>query len=218
MSTTYILTTPRDEHGQPLALFNRANNQGKIVDQLHGICSGILADGVVTDDEVRFFHDWVQRHTAFEPIFPLTEILSRLQRIFADGRCDEEEREELKAIMQAVCGYTTDCADAKETYSCTLPLDNPQPAIEFPGKLFNVTGKFAYGTRKKVMEAISAKGGKPTDTPPTRDSDYLLIGLFASRDWANTSFGRKIEKAVALRESGMPIAIVCEEHWRRAVA
>ena len=70
----------------------------------------------------------------------------------------------------------------------------------------------------QVMDAISAKGGRPVDSPPTRDSDYLLIGLFASRDWANTSFGRKIEKAVALRESGIPIAIISEEHWRRATA
>jgi hypothetical protein len=68
------------------------------------------------------------------------------------------------------------------------------------------------------MEAIEAKGGTPSDAAPSRDSHYLVIGIFASRDWYNTNYGRKIERAVELRDSGSGIAIISEEHWKRFVA
>jgi hypothetical protein len=196
---------------------NLENNVSKAIDQLSGICSGILADGVVTDQEATFFSDWVRKFAPFEPVWPFSDILARVERIFADGRCDDEEREELKGVMQALCGYTAEAQPAK-TYSTTLPLDSPFPdPVLFPDRVFTITGKFAFGTRRKVMEAIEAREGRPSDTAPTRESDYLVIGVFASRDWANTNYGRKIERAVELRDSGSGIAIVSEEHWKRFV-
>ena len=53
---TYALTTPKDANGQPLRMFkaNLENNVSKAIDQLSGICSGILADGVVTEQEATF--------------------------------------------------------------------------------------------------------------------------------------------------------------------
>ena len=138
-----------------------------------------------------------------------------MDRIFADGRCDEAEREELKGVMEALCGYTPQ-AKPEETYSTTLPLDSPLPdLVVFPERLFTITGRFAFGTCRKVMEVIQERGGVPSDSSPTRESHYLVIGVFASRDWASTNYGRKIERAVELRQSGSGIAIISEEHWRK---
>ena len=215
----YILTTPKDAHGQPVRLFkaNMANNLSKAIDQLSGICTGILADGVVTEEEARFFSDWVRKFAPFEPVWPFTDILARVERIFADGRCNQEEREELKGVMEALCGHTAGVEPA-ETYSTTLPLDSPLPKpVVFPDRVFTITGRFAFGTRNKVMEAIAERGGFPSDSAPTHDSNYLVIGFFASRDWISTNYGRKIERAVALRESRTGIAIISEEHWKRFV-
>lgn len=216
---TYYLTTPKDAHGQPLQMFkaNLENNVSKAIDQLSGICTGILADGVVTEQEAEFFAEWVRKFAPFEPVWPFTDILARVERIFADGRCEPDEREELKGVMEALCGHTA-AAKPLETYSTTLPLNSPLPdPVMFADRVFSITGKFAFGTRRKVMEAIESRGGKPSDTPPTRESHYLIIGIFASRDWANTNYGRKIERAVELRESGSGIAIVSEEHWKKFV-
>jgi hypothetical protein len=41
-----------------------------------------------------------------------------------------------------------------------------------------------------------------------------VIGVFASRDWYHTNYGRKIERAVELRAEGHPITNLSEEHWR----
>ena len=128
-----------------------------------------------------------------------------------------EEREELKHVMEGLCGHAEQCSPS-ETYSATLPLDSPLPnPVVFPDHSFIITGRFAYGTRRKVFDAISDLGGFANDSPPTRDTNYLVIGTFASRDWANTNYGRKIEHAVELRESGSGISIISEEHWKRFV-
>src|SRR5204863_6456311 len=102
----YVLTMPKDEHGQPKQLFkfNLENNVSKAIDQLSGICSGILADGVVTEQEAGFFAEWVRKFAPFEPVWPFSDILARVERIFADGHCDDQERDELKGVMQALCG------------------------------------------------------------------------------------------------------------------
>lgn len=216
----YHLVTPKDANGQPIRLFKarEENNVAKAIDQLTGICTGILADGVVSPKEVEFFASWVQKFAPLEPIWPFTDILKRVGKIFVDGRASEDECEELRGVMEALCGYTIQAAPA-ETYSTTLPLNNPLPdPVIFKERVFNITGKFAFGTRKKVTEVIEGAGGKALDSSPTRDSHYLIIGLFASRDWAHTSHGRKIERAVELRDSNSGIAIISEEHWKRFVA
>jgi NAD-dependent DNA ligase len=41
----------------------------------------------------------------------------------------------------------------------------------------------------------------------------LVIGTIANPRWAHENFGRKIETAVALKQSGHGISIIEEEHW-----
>jgi hypothetical protein len=213
----YVLTSPRDKDGQPIRIFraNLENNVSKAIDQLSGICAGILADGEVNVREAAYFADWVQKYAAYEPVWPFTDILARVERIFADGCCDDDEREELRGLMQAICGQQT-ASEPAEVFSSSLPLDAPSPSqISFPGHNFCITGRFAFGTRRKVLDAIEKMGGAPSDAHPTRETHYMVIGTFASRDWYNTNYGRKIERAVELRKDGTGIAIVSEEHWRR---
>lgn len=217
---SYALTTPTDESGQHIRLFRRnfENNIRKSIDQLSGICSGILADGLVTDTEALFFADYVQKFASYQPAWPFTDILARVQRIFSDGICDEEEREELKLVMEALCGHEKHLK-AGETYSSTLPFDSPFPTpIAFPGRNFVVTGKFAFGSRSKVISAIEDRGGNGTASPPRLDTHYLVVGLFASRDWAFTNYGRKIERAVELRNQSTGMAIISEQHWKEFIA
>ncbi len=166
---TYILSTPKDDHGQPIRIFkaNLENNVSKAIDQLFGVCSGMLADGVVGDAEANFFADYVRKFAGYEPVWPFTDILARVERIFTDGHCNDDEREELKTVMEALCGHVEQ-AKPEETYSATLPLDSPLPnPILFPERNFVVTGRFAYGTRRKLSDVISALGGILTDSAPT---------------------------------------------------
>jgi hypothetical protein len=208
-----------DEHGQPFRISkaNYDNNVSKSIDQLYGLCAGILADGIICDAEIQFFYDWVQKFNTYEPIWPFTDILSRLDRIFADGKIDDDERSDLAEIMKQITGHNLYEAP-QETFSSELPLDVPAPeCIHFAGNEFVPTGRFAFGTRQKVADAILSLNGIVKDSMPTQKTRYLIIGIFASRDWYHTNYGRKIERAVELRESGHTISIISEEYWRKFV-
>lgn len=213
---SYVLTTTRDAHGQPFALFRHADNTQKAIEQLAGICAGILADGIVNPSEATFFANWIQQFRSFEPVWPFNDILARVERIFDDGVCDAEECRELQGVMEAICGYSSS-STAEATYATSLPLDSPLPdQISFSEREFVVTGHFAYGTQQ-VFDVIARHGGRPTDASPSRRTHYLVIGTFASRDWINTNHGRKIEKAVELRQKGTGLQIISEEHWRQFI-
>jgi hypothetical protein len=69
---------------------------------------------------------------------------------------------------------------------------------------------------RRVPSSRPQTGGV-CDADVTKRTNYLIIGTFGTRDWLHTSFGRKIEKAVSLRESGLRIAIAAEDHWPKMV-
>lgn len=204
-------TTPRPRLLFPTALLN---NQRKSIDQLTGLCHGILADGKVTDEEARLFYDWVTELHTKTPTWPLDILAARCAEIFADGIITEEERADLIDIMRQLTG-TAEAPPA--TASIGLPLDTPPPPVLFPGKEFVVTGKFVHGPRSDVHAAIQSRGGLIGDNP-RHSTDYLVIGALASPDWANATYGRKIERAAELRTNGATLYIISEQHWQDALS
>ena len=137
-----------------------------------GICTGILADGEVNENEAIFFAEWVRKHAPNEPVWPFTDILQRIERIFADGVCDVEERAELKDVMEALCGFTEQPVPMAENLSTTLPLCMPQPyplvfanqqwggPVETDSELRYTDLKVAF---KLVRRAIAQRGVPPVE-------------------------------------------------------
>jgi hypothetical protein len=182
---------------------------------LRGVCEGILADGVVNIEEARAFHSWVERAASAHPVWPLTDVLNRLKRIFSDGICDEEEQRELKIIMENLCGRGPEKERGEAAQG--LPLDNPAPSIEFMGREFSVTGIFAFGQRDAVLNAMIQRGASATKSAPTLRTDFLVIGAMASDQWKHEPYGRKIQRAMELKAKGARIAVISESHWRFAL-
>ena len=206
--------TQKNPDGQPVRPFpvNLIINHGKATDQIIGIAQGIMCDGVITDSEAEAFRRFVDVFCAQQECFPFDVLKSRLDRIFRDGVVDDDERQELKEIMRSLGGLVLGEPEEVATESSSLPFDVPLPEI-IPTKEFVVTGKFAFGTRKRVEEQIKSLGGW-TNSNPRRGTSYVVVGHFASRDWIHTSHGRKIERALELRQQGAEISIFGEEHWR----
>jgi NAD-dependent DNA ligase len=100
--------------------------------------------------------------------------------------------------------------------STGLPLCSPLPEVTLPGRLFCFTGKFVTGTRNYVRGLVQARGSVVADSP-TNKTNYLVIGEIGSNDWIHSTHGRKIEKAVQIRNEGKPIHIIAEGHWLRSV-
>ncbi len=192
------------------------NYVSKAFDQLKGICYGILADGVVNNSESNFFRQWVEANKEVETTWPFSDIAARVTQIFKDGIVTDDERAELRAIIEEITGGAY-IIDAKSRLSTTLPLCHPQPSkIFFESNEFCVTGRFAFGTRAKVIDAICDRGGI-FHPAPRRCTKYLVIGHFVTRDWKYTDYGTKIERAVELRSDASGIRILSEETWGKAL-
>ena len=189
--------------------FNRKNIQDRQIDTLIGLSKGMSADGKINQAEAEFLQKWlVQNCQSENPI--VMNLLSKVSEMLEDGVLDDDESAELLAILRGFSGEKVELGEVSKT--STLPICNPAPSIIFSGKNFLFTGTCAFGTRKQCQEAIESLGGLNAKGV-TKTLDYLVLGTYVTDSWAHESFGRKIEKAMEYRESGLPLAIVTEEHW-----
>jgi NAD-dependent DNA ligase len=197
-----------DLDGQPLYFawnFQRRIDAG--IDELIGLIRGILADGEVSEAETVTLAAWTLKHREIATDWPVNILSARLNRIFADGRVDDLEREDLKALLAEIVGENE---NPLVTASTTLPLSKPAPDVIFDQNIFIFTGKFAFGPRRICESEVLIRGGR-IGSNVTLQTSYLVVGSVGSRDWIHSSWGRKIEKAVGYKDL-CPITIISEQH------
>lgn len=181
-------------------------------ESLLGISAGIMADGELNDEEIKYLDHWLSGNLALASTWPGEVIYSRIRSILADNKITEDEREHLTQTLSDLIGGTLQETGAASGAATSLPIDEDVDSIDIKDNLFCFTGNFLYGTRKACERAITERGG--TTTPRIRkDLNYLVIGTMASRDWAHTSHGKKIEKAMEFRKDQCLIFIVSEKQW-----
>lgn len=208
--------TPLDEDGQPkMTVFNRARRSERSTSELIGMAKAVIVDRAVTHEEVSLLVSWLDANPEAAESYPGNVLARRLERILADDVVDDEELEDLAGMLAELTGASHGALVGANA-ATTLPLCRPQPELRFEGSLWVFTGKMAYGPRKVCEQEIQARGGSCASNI-TQKTSYLVIGTIGSRDWAHTSHGRKIEQAVGLRERGIPIAIIGENHWASAL-
>ncbi|MGE0705496.1 MAG: DUF4236 domain-containing protein [Vicinamibacterales bacterium] len=201
-----------DAHGQPLNRgYNVARRRARDVSEMLGLVKGMLADGAVTVEEVRFIREWFLNHPDALVTWPHRVIHERLEHIFSDGQVDDTERADLAALLSSLVGGSESILLGYDGAS-QLPLDVPPPMLTWHDQVYVFTGRFAYGTRKQCEREVTQRKGTVDDNV-TKKTTVLVIGTFGNEDWIHSSYGRKIQKAVELRDAGAPIHIVGEDHW-----
>jgi NAD-dependent DNA ligase len=207
----------KDTDRAPLPSMTITRRTDRATNELVGLCRGLLADGHVSPQEAAFLKDWIERNAEFVGMYPFNRLYTQLTEILKDGFIDPDESADLHdTLVRFVGGEALDDAGETASMSTTLPIDQPEPEISFTGAIFVVTGTFLHGQRTLVHQAIETRGGLTSGTP-AKSTRYLVIGELGSRDWINSNAGRKIEKAVQLRDAGHPIAIITEAHWGRSL-
>ena len=191
--------------------YNGARLNDRKIDELIGLCKGIIADGAIAEAEAEFLQQWLLNNKEVKDHWPANVIYSRIARMLLDNKMDDEEERELLVTLLDVTGGPTIQKNIN-SMSSTLPLCNPAPTVIFENRLFCMTGKFLVGTRAQVEATIESLGGMTTSNP-TMKTHYLVIGSVGSADWVHSTHGRKIEEAIKYREKGKPISIISEEHW-----
>lgn len=179
------------------------------IDELIGIARGVAADGTLNQGEVEFLQKWLAANLSISDQPLLRTLYDRVDAVLSDGIADLEECRDLLATLNSFSNRDLELGEVLKATS--LPVCDPAPVLSFAGRSYCFTGTFNYGRRKHCEAAVAERGGASGSL--TRKTDVLVIGLYATESWKHSSFGHKIMKAVGLREEGVPIAIVSEEHW-----
>lgn len=209
---------PTDAHGQPLEQRYRGQAvQGRQIDELIGLVKGVLADGVICQQEVEFLLRWLEANRSAASEWPASVLYPRLAAAMADGHMDaEEESDIMSLLLQTVGGANVPDQDNGTAFSnsTSLPLSNPTPTVLASGHSFCFTGKFASGTRPWCESVVIDRGGIVLPNI-TKKLNFLVIGEIGSRDWLHSTHGTKIKKAVDYRDSGVPLHIISEQYWHQ---
>lgn len=195
---------------------NRARNITKQCNELLGIISGLMADNDLNEKEVQFLQMWLFQNEEVRIGFPGALIYDTVEDILSDGVVTENELEAIKKLLKDVLGGTLEDTGTVGQMASTLPCNDDCDVI-FEGMRYCFTGEFMFGTRRECEEAIVERGGTTARDLSTK-TRYLVIGTFISPHWAQTTHGRKITSALALRGAGHNIRIISEERWQKALS
>lgn len=186
---------------------------------LSGMIHGILADNVISDEEIHMLKKWTTANDFLTGCYPFDEIESLLLSILQDGFIAEDERSALKA-------YLSNFIDLKSSYNLNdIELNSLKEKynihgicaacqeIEFKNNLFCFTGQSLKAKRKEISDLIISLGGKYKDNI-TNNTRYLIVGNNGNPCWAFSCYGRKVEDAIKRREKGQNLTIVNEvDFW-----
>jgi NAD-dependent DNA ligase len=193
-----------------------ARRSAKGLQSLMGIVSGLVCDGHLNDNEIRYLKTWMNDNEDLASIYPANIVYRRVREVLIDDLITEEERDHLTKEMQILTGNNfIETGAALPEHIASVFDDDPH--VIFEQNVFVLTGEFLWGTRKECFREIEKRGGLPKDSV-TKETNYLVIGTMSSPDWIVSNFGRKIQKAAEMVESGnAEISIIREVDWSMAL-
>lgn len=188
--------------------------------RLHGIVGGIIADGIVTEDELRGLSSWLNDHDHLRTCWPYDEICSLITTVMADKKIDEHEQKMLRDFFSEfvqILDERTIVSPSIAEGKALVGLCAVCPEIRFDGQKFCFTGTSSRATRAELSALVKRLGGEVVSSL-TATVSYLVIGAEGNPCWAYACYGRKVEKAVTLRKTGSRLVIIHENDFHDAVA
>jgi len=192
------------------------------IQMLNGYIHGIMADNVLSVQEVVNLKKWLELHDDLAGYFPYDEIYSLLTSILKDGVVTDDELTYLKAFLSQFIDTKRSMHLSENHFSelrKNLSVDGicaMQPEVEFDGHKFCFTGQSVRKTRRELEEIIYKLNGSFSNNV-TKDTSYLIVGAGGNDCWAFSCYGRKVEQAVSLRKKGARVIIVHENDFWDAV-
>lgn len=200
---------------QSLTLRLQSQSLTRSTQVLTGIITGIVADGQLHDMEIQMLNTWLSKNQEVATIWPGSAVARHLREVLADGVITADEKAYLLTSLQQLIGTEFAETGSVSTDTDGLPFDH-DAEVRFAASGICLTGEFLYGTRA-ACEKLSEKAGAVPMGSVSKKVAYLIIGTHASPNWVNTSYGRKIQKAMELKEAGHLIAIIPEKRWVEAI-
>jgi NAD-dependent DNA ligase len=197
-------------------LLNRLSGpriQSRQIDELIGLARGVAADGKLNLAEAEFLQKWLAANADISDQPVVRVLYKRINEVLADGHLDDAEARDLLSTLNEFSNRDFELGEVLK--ATTLPLCDPAPDLTFEGQRYCFTGTFNFGARRACEDTITQRGGWAGSL--TKETNVLVIGVYATDSWKHSSFGNKIIRACEMRDAGDPISIVSEGHWTRYI-
>lgn len=187
----------------------------RAINNLMGIIDGITCDGSLSTEEIYFLSHWLDEHSYVAQEYPASVIARKVREALIDKVVTEDEKTHLLICLQAF-------SNKPDTFEEQIPahisrLFDDDPSVYFNGKFFVLTGDFIFGPRASCERAILQRGGIVRDSLSGK-TDYLILGSRSSPGWLEENWGRKLQRAAELIDSGeSELAVVREIDWAIAL-
>ena len=196
--------------------FNKKRVTQRSIDEFIGICKGIMFDGTVVFEEAYHLLLWLENNIDVTSVFPAQGLYQILPKMIESGVLKPDDQAILMDYIVSMIG-SYDVMIEGHNASTELPLCKPPPTpkkVRFLGSEFVITGNLKAMSRDDMTKYIKLFGGSVSPKTVTLNTDYLIIGDIGSKAWRHSTHGRKIERAVELRDKQKTgIKIFSETHF-----
>jgi hypothetical protein len=184
--------------------------------RLHGVLGGIIADKIVTKEELKGLETWLDENTHLKCCWPYDEVESLIVSTLADHKIDADEHNHLVHFLTDFAKVHDSLPTgslAKKASMTAKGICATCPEMEFLDKLFCFTGGSERASRNELVQKIEELGGRFSKNV-VQDLDYLVVGADGNPCWAFSCYGRKVEQAVEYRRRGFRLMIIHEyDFW-----
>jgi NAD-dependent DNA ligase len=186
--------------------------------KLQGLLHGLMADGTLTDEEVRKLSEWTTENEHLRGCYPFDELDSVLTSALSDGKIDANEKQLLKDFIDdfTVVGEVPQDKIGKR-HLAVSGVCAVCPEFDFRAKQFCLTGESRKAGRFEIARKLKSLGAVVKDNV-TLDLNYLVVCAAGNSCWAFACYGRKVEQAVNYRKKGARIVIAHENDMWDAIA
>lgn len=179
--------------------------------RLLGFCAGVACDNLITLREAQSLLNRIESDRRFEQSPGVRAIRDCCRDALEDCVVDETESREICSWISRVAGDSFSDTGLSAVFR-SIAFDE-HVLEDFPraqaGKNAVLTGNFRIKPRNGLERRLTEIGMVITKQV-SRNTDYLIIGGEATRDWVETNRGMKILRAQELIESGAGPKFVSE--------
>ncbi len=179
------------------------------IQRLHGILDGISLDLKINEEEVIYLSDWLTENSFLISHYPYDEVSFLLNRIVEDGEITDAELTELLdfCMLFKQNRLAEDTSTKSIVEHLSVNIFEPVSNFEVYGKKLCITGASKVYKREQIKSILTTKGGRVVGAMSS-SVDYLIVCEERNSCWAYSMYGRKVEEAIKLKQTGAKVNIL----------
>lgn len=192
------------------SIYNTFDDYQILINYLQGLCKGLIADGVIGEQEIICLSEWLHDH----PSLRNTPIVNEFYNEIVNIDPSNISINDIERVSFIILSFT-DHGDFGSVSGSTIgnAFFDSVESVNLYGKKVLFTGKFKLGSRSKCKELAVKQGAKVVEDV-SKSLDFLIVGSFGSEDWTYSSYGKKIEMVKHLQsEFAVGTKIITEDMW-----